>query len=166
MIIFEHLRCPLHRHTFSVEPLQKWVESNCEGQVFNLFAGKTHLRVPELRNDLDSDMPAAFHLDALELLRTWEGPKFSTILLDPPYSYRKSMEMYQGKICSPFRQLKDAIPLCPEPSGIVRISSYHSVVMGKRRSFRLEKVVLFSPGGAIQDTIASLERYLPEGPAP
>lgn len=159
MIVFEHLRCPLHRYTFSVRPVRTWVEQHCEGRVLNLFAGPTLLNVDEVRNDLDPEMPAEYHLDALELLRSWTGQKFHTILLDPPYAIRKSMELYNGKICSPFRQLKDEIPRVLKPGGIVITFGYHSIVMGTGRKFGLERIALFSHGGAIHDTIASVERY-------
>jgi len=158
MVQFEHIRCPLHRYTFSVRPIRKWVERSCEGRVLNLFAGHTLLSVDEERNDLDTEMPADYHLDALEFLRSWQGEPFNTILLDPPYAYRKSMEMYKGMVCSPFRQLKHEIPRCLSPNGIVITFGYHSVVMGTGRNFTLERLALFSHGGAIHDTIASIER--------
>jgi len=106
-------------------------------------------------------MPADFHLDALEFLRGWTGEKFRTILLDPPYAYRRSMELYKGMICSPFRQLKDTIPACLETGGLVITFGYHSVVMGRNRGFIPERLAIFSHGGAIHDTIASVERYEP-----
>ena len=158
MIIIDHMRCPLHRYTFSVKPIRNWVECNCEGPVLNLFAGNTLLAVDETRNDLNLEMPANFHLDALEFLRTWTGPRFQTILLDPPYAYRKSMELYRGIVCSPFRQLKDAIGGCIRPKGIVITFGYHSVSMGSARGYHLVKLAVFSHGGAIHDTIASFER--------
>src|ERR1700744_5739478 len=64
MIVIEHLRCPLHRYTFSFRPVRSWVEQHCEGRVLNLFAGPTLRHVDEVRNDLDPAMPADFHLDA------------------------------------------------------------------------------------------------------
>lgn len=161
MIPIDHIRCPLHRYTFSVKPIRNWVERTCEGNVLNLFAGNTRLAVNETRNDLDPAMPADYHLDALDFLRSWTGPKFQTVLLDPPYAYRKSMELYKGIVCSPFRQLKDAIGDCLQPEGIVITFGYHSVVMGKGRGYQIERLALFSHGGAIHDTIASVERLLP-----
>jgi hypothetical protein len=160
-IVFNHFRCPLNRYTFSVAPVRAWVESVCEGRVLNLFAGQTQLAVNEARNDLDPDALADYHLDALEFLRGWKGEKFDTILLDPPYAYRKSMELYKGIVCSPFRQLKDAIPTRLNPGGIVITFGYHSIVMGKARGFQPEQIALFSHGGAIHDTIATIERYNP-----
>ena len=161
MVQFEHFRCPLHRYTFSVKPMRSWVERTCEGRVLNLFAGENRLAINEVRNDLDPAMPADYHLDALAFLRGWHDDKFHTILLDPPYAFRKSMELYKGIVCSPFRQLKDEIPRLLSPGGIVITFGYHSVVMGRQRGFVTERIALFSHGGAIHDTIACVERHIP-----
>lgn len=104
-------------------------------------------------------MPADYHLDALSLLRSWQDGLFQTVLLDPPYAYRKSMELYKGIICSPFRQLKDEVPKVLEPGGVVITFGYHSVAMGKSRGFEPERIAVFCHGGAIHDTIATVERY-------
>lgn len=157
--IIDHICCPLHRFTFSVRPVRQWVETHCEGSVLNLFAGRTRLNVEEIRNDLDAEADADFHLDALAFLENWKGGPFDTILLDPPYAYRKSMELYKGIVCSPFRALKDALVQHLKPAGKVITFGYHTVVMGQNRGFALERIGVFSHGGAIHDTIASVERY-------
>lgn len=156
-IEFDYIKCPLNRYTFSIKPIRLWVERNCVGHTLNLFAGKTKLDIDETRNDIDKTMIADFHLDALLFLRTWKKKKFDTILLDPPYAYRKSMEMYNGNICSPFKQLKDEIPKILNTHGRVITFGYHSVVMGTNRGFEIKKICLFSHGGAIHDTIATIE---------
>lgn len=160
MIEFDYIKCPLNRYTFSVAPIRAWVEKYCEGRTLNLFAGKTKLSINEIRNDLDGEMLADFRLDALELVQEWGDDKFNTVLLDPPYAYRKSMEMYKGIVASPFRQLKDAIPSVLTKDGIVITFGYHSVVMGEGRGFKVERICLFSHGGAIHDTIATIERRM------
>lgn len=157
-MIFNYIKCPLNRYTFKVAPIRNWVESECEGKVLNLFAGKTKLRVDEIRNDIDIEMLSDYHLDALEFVNSWNGEKFNTILLDPPYALRKSMEMYKGHIASPFRQLKDSLPRIIADGGKVITFGYQSISMGRGRGFELEKIALFSHGGAIHDTIASIER--------
>jgi hypothetical protein len=159
-MLIRHFKCPLHRYTFSVKPIRNWVEQVCESKVLNLFAGPTLLNIDEIRNDRDMDMPAGFHLDALKFLRNWEGDKFDTVLLDPPYAYRKSMELYKGHVCSPFKQLKDEIPRILQPQGIVITFGYHSISMGQARGFIPEQIALFSHGGAIHDTIATVERSI------
>ena len=158
VVLLEHLKCPLHKYTFSRKPIRDWIEKECEGKVLNLFAGKTKLLVDEIRNDINKDMNADFHLDALEFLQKWSGEKFDTILLDPPYSYRKSMELYDGKMYSSFQKLKQQLPEILSDEGKVITLGYHSVVMGKKRNFKVEKVCVISHGGAIHDTIISVER--------
>ena len=157
---FDYIKCPLNRYTFQVRNIKEWVEANCEGKTLNLFAGKTKLNIDEIRNDLDEEMLADFRMDAVEFLRTWKGEKFDTVLLDPPYAFRKSMEMYKGIKCSPFRQLKDEIKKVLKEGGKVITFGYHSNTMGEGRGFKVEKIALFSHGGAIHDTIASVERYI------
>lgn len=155
---FDYLKAPLNRYTFSIKPIREWVEREVEGLVLNLYAGKTKLNCNEIRNDLDPEIEADYHLDALQLVREWKGSKINTVLLDPPYASRKSMEMYGGRMASPFQQLKEEIPKILTPNGKVITFGYHSVVMGKGRGFELEKILLISHGGAIHDTIASVER--------
>jgi len=160
MMEFDYIKCPLHRYTFSVRPIREWVEKNCEGKTLNLFAGKTKLNIDEVRNDLDNEALCDYHVDALEFVRTWGGDSFQTILLDPPYAYRKSMEMYKGNVCSPFRQLKDEIVKILSVGGKIITFGYHSNTMGASRGFVVEKICLLSHGGAIHDTVVSVERKI------
>lgn len=157
--LFDYIKCPLSRWTFSIKPIREWTEKTCEGKTLNLFAGRTKLNIDEIRNDLDDEALADYHKDALQFVKEWDGERFDTVLLDPPYAYRKSMEMYKGIKASPFRQLKDELPRILKPNGIVITFGYHSNTMGKNRGFGVERIALFSHGGAIHDTIASVERY-------
>ncbi len=153
------MQTTLNRYTFKNKRIKKWVEDHCEGLTLNLFAGKTKLKLSEVRVDSNAEMPADYHVDALLFLRTYDyKTRFSTVLLDPPYAYRKSMEMYKGHIASPFKQLKDEIPKVLAPGGIVITFGYHSVSMGAKRGFEVEHILLLSHGGAIHDTIATIER--------
>lgn len=151
----DHISCPLHRYLFSVRPIRRWAEEHCEGSVLNLFAGKTRLNVEEIRNDADEAADADFHLDALEFLENWQGGPFDTILLDLP----KITEQNRSAGPGPFHALKDAILKHLKPAGKVITFGYHTIVMGKGRGFELEKIGVFSHGGAVHDTIASVERY-------
>lgn len=158
MIRFTYYKTPLNKYTFKSPKIKQWVEENVEGKVLNLFAGMVKLQCDEIRNDLNPDAPAQYHQDALQFCESWTGPKFDTIILDPPYAYRKSMEMYGGRICSPFNALKDALLRILKPNGIVITFGYHSNSMGRGRGFTQEHILLLSHGGAIHDTIAVVER--------
>ena len=87
---FTYMKTPLWKYTFSNKRIREWVEANVEGEVLNLFAGTTLLNCDEIRNDLREDMPADYHMDALDCVnyftRVESNIKFGTVLLDPPYS--------------------------------------------------------------------------------
>lgn len=157
----EYMKTPLNKYTFSIRPIRKWVEGNSKGKVLNLFAGKTKLNLDEVRIDSDKAMNANVYMDAYDFVKDC-NKKFDTIILDPPYAYRKSMEMYNGNKASRFNQVKDLIPKLLNKDGIVITFGYHSVSMGKGRGFIQDKILLMSHGGAIHDTIAVVEKFAKE----
>jgi len=159
-IKFTYLRQPLRPYTFEAPKTKKWVEDRCKGIVLNLFAGKTILKINEIRNDIDNTAIAHYYKDALDFVREWSGKKFDTILLDPPYSYRKGMEKYKGHYTSKFNLIKEEIPRILNEKGIIITFGYHSTFMGKKRGFNLIEICLICHGGAQHDTIAIIEERL------
>jgi len=160
-----YMKTPLYRYTFKNKRVREWVEQNVEGKVLNLFAGKYKLNCNEIRNDIRENMPCDYHMDALEFIRHWSNKlelwgldKFNTIILDPPYAYRKSMEMYDGAVSSSFNQIKNELGKIMKPNHISISFGYHSNTMGKTRGYKQEHILLMSHGGAIHDTIAVIER--------
>jgi len=154
-----YLKTPLNKYTFSIKPIREWVERNSNGRVLNLFAGKTRLGLDEYRVDADKTMVADWYGDAYDFVKQCKD-KFDTIILDPPYSYRKSMEMYNGKKMSRFNALKDLLPNILNKNGKIITFGYQSVSMGKSRGFIQEEILLMSHGGAIHDTISVIEVLL------
>ena len=151
------IRTNLRRYTFESPKIKQWVEDRSGGKVLNLFAGKTKLNLDEVRNDIDETMLADYNKDALDFVRGWEGEKFDTIMLDPPYSYRKSMEMYKGNLNSRFKLIADEIPRILNEDGVVISFGYHSTFMGNTRKFRLKELCVFAHGGAQHCTIGIIE---------
>ncbi len=160
-IKFTYLEQPIKRYTFEMPKLKLWVESICEGKVLNLFAGRTKLNTDEIRNDLDKDVFTEYHMDAFDFINYWienKKEKFDTVILDPPYSHRKSMEKYGGRIVSKFRKIKDILPEIINNNGIVISCGYHSTCLGKSRGFEKEHICLIGHSGSYHDTIVLIER--------
>lgn len=158
-----YFKTQLLRYTFDAQKTMSWVVHQCEGKVLNLFAGLNLLPVNEVRNDKNTEMPADFHMDAVAFLRYWyreKEEKFDTVILDPPYSYRKGMRKYEGATCSNFKLVKDFIPPILNPTGKVITFGYHSISMGKTRSFEQEELLVIGHGGAQHDTLAIVERKI------
>ena len=147
----------LRRHTFESPKIKEWVESRSFGKVLNLFAGKTKLNLDEVRNDVDEEMNADFHTDALDFVRKWKGHEFDTIICDPPYSIRKSMEMYKGNLNSRFKLIADNAPRILSNDGVIISFGYHSSFLGKVRNFKLKELCVFAHGGAQHCTIGIVE---------
>jgi len=157
----ELIRTNLRRYTFDSPKIKKWVEDNSSGKCLNLFAGKNKLNLDEVRNDIDKDMIADFHKDALNFVKEWNGKKFDTIILDPPYALRKAMEMYKGNYSSKFKQIADEIPkLCKSTTKVISFG-YHSTFLGKIRNFELIKLCIFAHGGSQHCTIGIVETPKP-----
>ena len=137
------------------------MEENSHGQVLNLFAGKTLLSIDEVRNDNDACACADYNYDALDFVLLWAKRRktlFDTIILDPPYSYRKSMEMYNGNLNSRFKLIADNLSKIIKPSSSIISFGYHSTFMGNGRGYRLHKMCVFAHGGAQHCTIAIIEK--------
>lgn len=163
-MIFTYLKQPLNKYTFHAPKTKAWVEQQCEGQItLNLFGGPTRLiGCMEISNDLNAELETTYHMDALDCVRMLakQGKKVQRIVQDPPYSYRKSMEHYQGNLNSRFKQILDVIPDILTEDGRVLTFGYHSSVMGKKRGFRVREICLISHGGAQHDTIATVEERI------
>lgn len=158
------IRTNLRRYTFESPKIREWVEDRSKGLVLNLFAGRTLLNLDEIRNDVDPEMNADYCKDALKFVRDWSvlvskelKDQFDTIIADPPYSYRKSMEMYNGNLNSRFKMIADEIPKILKPEGIVISFGYHSTFLGQKRGFDLKELCVFAHGGAQHCTIGIIE---------
>jgi hypothetical protein len=163
-IKFIRLEQPLNKYTFKAPKIRAWIEEQCRGQfTLNLFAGPTSLNgFPIITNDLDEAFPTSYHMDAVDCLKMLikEGVKVKRVLLDPPYSYRKSMELYKGNLNSRFKRLLDLIPEVLAIDGWVITFGYHSSVMSRKRGFAIREICLISHGGAQHDTIATVEERI------
>ena len=159
MTELELVRTNLRRYTFESPKIKDWVESKSDGKVLNLFAGKTLLNLDEIRNDLDTENAIAdYNMDCVDFVQQWEGHKFDTIILDPPYALRKAMEMYNGNYSSRFKVLADSVDRILAEGGKIISFGYHSTFMGKVRGYELDTLCVFAHGGSQHCTIGIVEK--------
>jgi len=156
------IRTNLRRHTFESPRIRKWAESRSSGKVLNLFAGPTKLDLDEVRNDINLEIDADYHMDAYDFVHHWNGSKFDTIILDPPYSYRKAMEMYNGYRNSRFKMVADNADRILNEDGVIISFGYHSTFMGLKRGYALKELCVFAHGGAQHCTIGIVETRIDE----
>ena len=130
------------------------------------FAGMSSLA--ELTNDINPDMPAKFHLDALEFLEQLTG-QYKGILFDPPYSYHQMKECYAaigaGRITARhatnfYGDLRAVICDKIIPGGIAISFGWNSIGMGKTHGFEIIEILLICHGRAHNDTIVTVDRKI------
>ena len=151
------IRTNLRAYTFEVKKIREWVESRAScGKVLNLFSGKTKLNINEFRVDVDKkEAIADVYMDVYEFLKNCDE-RYDTIILDPPYSIRKSMEYYKGNYTSKFKLIADE---CARISDRVISFGYHSTFLGEKRGYELEELCVFGHSGAQHCTIAIIEKW-------
>ena len=83
------------KHTFTIKPIkdlltEEWVT----GIWVDPFCGE--YSPANCTNDLNADIKAQSHMDALDYLKQFDEWKFDTVLFDPPYSPRQVSECYKS----------------------------------------------------------------------
>jgi hypothetical protein len=179
---FSYFKASINCYTFKVPKIREWIENHCEGLlVLNLFGGTTRLtKCIEISNDLAHEtipkkgkkperISTTYHLDALDCIKMLNNEigqplrtygKFDVVIIDTPYSFRKSMEFYQGHKASKMPQIHDIIPNILAPNGKVITFGYWASAMGAKRGFYTDEVAIFDHSGAIHSTLACVEKRI------
>lgn len=154
-IEFTYLHQPPRKWTFQNPEVRKWIESHAHGKVLNLFAGKVRLSLDEIRVDMEAKYHPDYVMEAEKALDMFisRRTKFDTIILDPPYSHRKGVELYNGNHINHFTKLKNKLPDILNTMGSVITLGYDSIGMGKVRGFRKKAIALVCHGRLHKDTI-------------
>jgi len=151
------------RWTFQAKKVRKIVEKHCkEGQVLNLFAGKTLLNVDDLRVDLSNEYNPDMNIsaeDAINLLNK-HNRKFNTIIYDPPWNERKAKEFYNGNYIGKFTKLKDGVVSLLEDKGIIISAGYEITNFGRIRNMKLTKIFVINPYGEIRPYFITIEKKI------
>lgn len=155
------------RHTFTIQPISKLIESYAGIFVKNWvdpYCG-FHSRADH-KNDLN---PGICHnpKEAVEYLKQFKSDMFDGGFFDPPYSFTQikkcyhsiGIEQYNTKMTF-YSDAKDELSRVVKPNGIVISCGWNSMGMGKSRGFEIIEILLVAHGGAKNDTIITVERKL------
>jgi hypothetical protein len=175
---FSYFKASINCYTFKVPQIRKFIEDQCKGLVvLNLFGGPTRIKgCVEISNDLAYEtipkkgkkpepIDTTYHMDALDCIKKLRDQKethgqFDAVVIDTPYSYRKSMEFYQGHKASKMPQIHDIIPEILAPNGKVITFGYWASALGNKRGFYTDELAIFDHSGAIHSTIACVEKRI------
>lgn len=155
-----------NKKTFSVEPIGAFVrEEMGEGGLW-VDPFSCGCRLAGVTNDLNPDVDADYHLDALDFLRQFGDESVDGVLYDPPYSPRQVAECYRNvgiEVTSETTQSSFWTRHRMEMSRIVRHGGkvltfgWNSNGAGKKYGFEMTRVLIVAHGGAHNDTICTSE---------
>lgn len=160
-----------NRKTFSIKPIRNLLEEEITpGLWVDPFSGGSMLA--HVTNDLNPDIDADYHLDALEFLGRFQtGEIDGGILYDPPYSVRQVSECYRNfgyEVTQEttrsdwYTRIKTEIAWITAIGAKVISFGWSSNGIGKTNGFRIDRILLVPHGGIHNDTICVVETKVRE----
>ena len=166
-----------NKDTFSIKPIGKLISGIVsELRVKNMFVGSCvidpfcngdKLQLSDWTNDIDPDVEATHHMDALDFLKTFGDASVDCVLFDPPYSPRQVSECYkkldrtvnmQTTQASFWSNMKKEVGRIVKPGGLCITCGWNSGGIGKKYGFEIEEILLVAHGGWHNDTICTVDR--------
>ena len=158
-----------NRWTFSIKPIKELLsEQIISGQKWiDPFAGK--YSPATLTNDINPEMDAHYHEDALQFLSRQPDGEYDGALFDPPYSATQAKRLYDtlglrftADMGRPEYWSKCLTELSRiiKPKGIVICFGWNSNGIGKTRGFQIQEILLVAHGSRRNDTIVTIERKI------
>jgi len=156
-----------NKWTFQIEPIAELLDVEIQGITIDPFCGQS--KHGDIRNDINPNTEAEFHMDALEFLKKQKTESADTILNDGIYSPTQQKRTYDElglKLTNYMTSggypasIKDEIVRITKLGGKVITCGWNSNGIGKTRGFTLEKILLVPHGGSHNDTIVIVERKI------
>lgn len=159
-----------NHNTFSIKPIKQLISKYITDAVWlDPFSRESPFAEQCITNDLNPDVDADYHMEALDFLAQYDSASVDGVLFDPPYSPRQISECYKsiGRAVhmkdtqsSFYGDRKKEVGRIVKPGGIVLCFGWNSGGIGKTLGFQLLEVLLVAHGGAHNDTICTVEMKL------
>ena len=164
---FDRIWAMPNKETFSILPIKTLLHEEVkDGLWVDPFSNGKRLALGSIINDLNPNIPADYHMDALDFLKTFDTASIDGVLYDPPYSLRQVVECYKGYGKTVTQETTQAswrskhlneISRILKPNGKVICFGWNSNGVGKTRGFKMHRILLVPHGGSKNDTIVTIE---------
>lgn len=159
-----------NKDTFSIKPIRSLIQRYSEDEdlkIIDPFSNGKRFTPQVVTNDLDPELEADHHMDALDFMMSLDTASIDLTLFDPPYSPRQVSECYKklGKTVnmqttqsSYWANMKKQISRITRPGGACITFGWNSGGIGKSCGFFIEEILMVAHGGWHNDTICTVDR--------
>lgn len=159
---------PSHK-TFSIKPIRELIEKHMStkpGLWLDPFSRNSVFADRCVTNDINPEIEADSHMDALDFLKGMGDSSVDGVLFDPPYSPRQISACYKGfgrevfasdTKSSFYGDRKREVARVLRPGGLAICFGWNSGGIGKTLGMHLIELLLVPHGGAHNDTICTVE---------
>ena len=159
-----------NKDTFNIKPIKNLIDQYIDNPnllVADPFCNGKRQCAGAITNDLDTELEADYHMDALDFLRMLGDESMNVVLFDPPYSPRQVSECYKklGKTVNMqttqsgyWSNMKKEIARVLTPSGVCITFGWNSGGIGKGLGLDIEEILIVAHGGWHNDTICTVDR--------
>ena len=159
--------CMPNKNTFSIKPIGFLIEKYLKESKMSCDPCCNGTKLATVTNDLNPDVSADYHMDAVDFLKTRKDGEFDLVLADFPYSPRQISECYRklGKTVSMtdtqasyWTNIKKELSRVVCVGGVTIWFGWNTSGTGKQYGFEIEEILLVCHGGAHNDTIVTVDR--------
>lgn len=169
-VVMRRAWCMPSPDTFTMPPVAELLDRWIVGASVIVDPFARNGRRGTLRNDLNPETAAEYHMDAAEFgaMLVRDGVRADVVLFDPPYSPRQISEVYaqigraatreDTQNASLYRRVRDPLAAVLREGGVALSFGWNSSGFGKARGFEAVEILMCCHGGAHNDTICVVER--------
>lgn len=149
------------RWTFETPVVRRVVEDTLGNEVLNACAGKTQLSEAGnrniVRNDINPDRDADYHLDVCEIDDHFEENSFDTVVFDPPFDQGQADEHYDGMHASDIGEARKALAKLICPGGKLIELGWNSHSVAAWRNWTREELHIFERGPCLKPVFLTVD---------
>jgi hypothetical protein len=158
-------------NTFGIKPIKDIIDkygfTDKSKKYLDPFCRNSPYKNNCVSNDIDPDIVADYHMDAIDFLKMFDTGSIDGVLFDPPYSTRQVSECYkkmdktvnmETTQSSFWGNLKKQISRILIFDGICVSCGWNSGGIGIKNGFDIIEILLVPHGGWHNDTIVTVEK--------
>lgn len=146
--------------TFKTRMVREVVEGWLLGRVLNACAGKTKLshNGEIVRNDLNPERDADYHVDVCEATKHFDAHSFDTVVFDPPFDQAQADEHYESMHARQLAPARKELSHLVRPGGVFLELGWNMHSPSSFDGWTREQLHIYNRGPTLQPVFLTVDR--------